>query len=138
MFLKVLLWLMIFVVFYAYLGYGMILFVLVMLKRLFKKDLQSLDPEEEPHVTLLVAAYNELDYVHDKVRNSLELDYPKEKLHLIWVTDGSDDGSPELLATYPEVTVCHIPERHGKIGAMNRGMQFVTSPPSLFPTISLS
>ncbi len=132
MFLKVLFWLMIFVVFYAYLGYGMILFLLVKLKRLFKRDLPSADPGEEPHFTLLVAAYNELDYVHDKVRNSLELDYPKEKLHLIWVTDGSDDGSPELLATYPEVTVCHIPERHWKIGAMNRGMQFVTSPVVIF------
>jgi cellulose synthase/poly-beta-1,6-N-acetylglucosamine synthase-like glycosyltransferase len=132
MVLKILFWLMIFVVFYAYLGYGMLLFVLVQLKRRFAKTRMVEDPEAEPHVTLLVAAYNERDYVKDKVRNSLELDYPREKLHLIWVTDGSDDGSTEMLAAYPEVTVCHIPERHGKIGAMNRGMQFVTSPIVIF------
>ena len=49
-----------------------------------------------PHVTLLIPAYNEADSVDEKMRNSLSLDYPKEKLTIVWVTDGSDDESLTL------------------------------------------
>ena len=51
----------------------------------------------EPEVTLFIAAYNEKDVIAEKMQNSLELEYPREKLHIMWVTDGSDDGTPELL-----------------------------------------
>jgi cellulose synthase/poly-beta-1,6-N-acetylglucosamine synthase-like glycosyltransferase len=86
---------------------------------------QKIDYTYEPEVTLFIAAYNEKDYVEAKMKNSLELDYPKDKLKIIWVTDGSDDGTPDLLQNYPNTTVHHLQERNGKIGAMNRGMEFV-------------
>jgi cellulose synthase/poly-beta-1,6-N-acetylglucosamine synthase-like glycosyltransferase len=130
--MKALFWAMILLVFYAYLGYGIVLYLLIRMKRLRQRDRNEPDPDFEPGVTLLVTAYNEMAYVHEKVKNSLDLDYPGEKLHLLWVTDGSDDGTPEELGKYPEVTVCHIPERHGKIGAMNRAMQFVKTPIVVF------
>jgi hypothetical protein len=38
------------------------------------------------------------------MKNSLELDYPKDKLKKLWVTDGSDDGTPDLLQNYPNTT----------------------------------
>ena len=60
------------------------------------------------------------------------LNYPKEKLKCIWVTDGSNDGTPELLSQYPDMTVYHENTRNGKIGAMNRVMQFVTTPITVF------
>jgi cellulose synthase/poly-beta-1,6-N-acetylglucosamine synthase-like glycosyltransferase len=66
------------------------------------------------------------------MNNSMELDYPKEKLHIVWVADGSDDGTPELLEEYPNVTLHYLPERKGKINAMNRGMKFVTTPIVIF------
>jgi cellulose synthase/poly-beta-1,6-N-acetylglucosamine synthase-like glycosyltransferase len=86
----------------------------------------------EPEVTLFIAAYNELDVVADKMKNTSQLDYPREKLHIVWVTDGSDDGTPELLAGYEGVEVHHHPQRSGKIGAMNRGMKFVKTPVVVF------
>jgi len=46
-------------------------------------------------------------------------------LHMFWVTDGSDDGTPDLLRQYKGLEVHHLPERNGKIGAMNRGMKLV-------------
>ena len=86
----------------------------------------------EPEVTLFVAAYNEKDYLDEKVNNSRSLNYPKEKVTQLWVTDGSDDGTPELLKKYEDVTVLHEPARNGKIAAMNRGMKQVKTPIVIF------
>lgn len=114
-------------------GYGILLYLLIKIRRFFKIGKKPLlNPDYEPEVTLFIAAYNEKDYVDAKMINSLELDYPKEKLNIIWVTDGSDDGTPDLLCKYPNTTVLHLDERNGKIGAMNRGMAFVKTPIVIF------
>ena len=124
--LQIIFWILLGVVFYTYLGYGIVLYILLRIKRLFKKKkLIVLSDNELPEVTLLIAAYNEQDYVKAKVENTLSLNYPQEKLHQIWVTDGSDDATPTLLAAYPNIEVLHKPERNGKIAAMNRGVKFV-------------
>ncbi|MGP8320680.1 MAG: glycosyltransferase, partial [Methanosarcinaceae archaeon] len=86
----------------------------------------------EPDVTLFVAAYNEIEFVDKKVNNSFSLDYPKEKLHHIWITDGSNDGTPEALNKYDNIIVYHNADRKGKIGAINRGMNFVKTPIVIF------
>ena len=136
--LKIILWILICVVFYAYLGYGIVLFILVKLKKLFRIGKKSKEarviPDYEPEVTLFVAAYNEKDYVDAKVANSFEMKYPKEKVKQVWVTDGSNDGTPDILAKYKDqgVEVYHEDARGGKIGAMNRGMNFVKSPIVIF------
>jgi cellulose synthase/poly-beta-1,6-N-acetylglucosamine synthase-like glycosyltransferase len=51
---------------------------------------------------------------------------------MVWVTDGSDDGTPDLLRQYEGVEVHHLPQRSGKIGAMNRGMKLVNTPIVVF------
>jgi len=131
--LKIVFWSLLFIVFYAYVGYGILLFAIVKLRRMLgltrKKEIQA---EYEPDVTLFIAAYNEKDFVAEKVKNSRELDYPADKLHMVWVTDGSDDGTPDLLRTFDGVEVHHQPQRSGKIGAMNRGMQLVKTPIVVF------
>jgi len=66
------------------------------------------------------------------MQNIFSLDYPKEKIKNVWVTDGSDDGTPDLLRQYPEVEVYHLPQRAGKIAAMNRGIQFIKTPIIIF------
>jgi len=131
--LKISFWLLFFIIFYAYVGYGIILYGLILLKRLIgfsKKRIE--DSGYEPDVTLFIAAYNEKDFVAEKVKNSRELDYPSEKLHMVWVTDGSDDGTPDLLKEYEGVEVHHLPQRSGKIGAMNRGMKVIKTPIVVF------
>jgi cellulose synthase/poly-beta-1,6-N-acetylglucosamine synthase-like glycosyltransferase len=130
--LKITFWILLFIVFYAYIGYGILLFILVKIKRLSGKKKVESRPGYEPEVTLFIAAYNEKDFVAEKIRNSLELDYPKDKLHMVWVTDGSDDGTPDVLRQYAGVEVHHLPQRSGKIGAMNRGMKFVKTPVVVF------
>lgn len=133
-YLEIIFWVLLFVVFYAYLGYGILLFFLVRLKRLFCRDKKVIQEDYEPDVTLFVAAYNEKDYVDAKVKNSFEMIYPKEKVHQVWVTDGSDDGTPDILREYKDqgIEVYHEDARGGKIGAMNRGMQFIKTPIVIF------
>jgi cellulose synthase/poly-beta-1,6-N-acetylglucosamine synthase-like glycosyltransferase len=131
--LKITFWSLLFIIFYAYIGYGILLYFIIKIKRMLGSHKIIAEIKDyEPDVTLFIAAYNEKDFVAAKIQNSLELEYPKEKLHMVWVTDGSDDGTPEELKKYAGVTVHHLPERSGKIGAMNRGMKFVETPIVVF------
>lgn len=131
--LKIIFGLLLFIVFYTYIGYGILLYIIIKISRLTGLSKQtSPDPGYEPDVTLFIAAYNEKDFIAEKVKNSRELDYPSEKLHMVWVTDGSDDGTPDELRKYPGVEVHHLQQRSGKIGAMNRGMNFVKTPVVVF------
>lgn len=131
--LKILFWIFLFIIVYTYVGYGILLFAIIKIRRFFKiGNKVKIDPTYEPEVTLFIAAYNEKDYVEAKMKNTLELEYPKEKLNIIWVTDGSDDGTPDMLNGYPNTTVHHLDARNGKIGAMNRGMEFVKTPIVIF------
>ncbi|MEQ8703126.1 MAG: glycosyltransferase family 2 protein [Phaeodactylibacter sp.] len=131
--LEILFWLFLFIVFYTYVGYGILLYVIIKIRRLLglHRPYEG-NTDYQPEVTLFVAAYNEKDYVAAKVRNSKSLNYPQDKVRHIWVTDGSDDGTPDLLRQYDRVEVYHDPARNGKIAAMNRGMQFVKSPIVIF------
>ncbi|MBN2635927.1 MAG: glycosyltransferase family 2 protein [Prolixibacteraceae bacterium] len=133
MILNLLFWLLLFILFYTYVGYSLVLFTLLKLKKLFRKDKKmQTDPEYEPEVCLFVTAYNEKDFIQQKVENSFALHYPKEKIQYLWITDGSDDGTPELLKKFPELEVHHLPERKGKMHAMNRGVKFVKAPIIIF------
>lgn len=118
-------WLLIFLIFYSYAGYPLLLFILSKFKS--GHTFQENNEHYQPTVTLFVTAYNEQDFVDFKIANSLALDYPKDKIELVWVTDGSDDRTNDLLKQYPEVKVYFQPARNGKINAMNRGMDFVNS-----------
>ncbi|MFW6259508.1 MAG: glycosyltransferase [Tangfeifania sp.] len=130
--LKLLFWILFSLLFYTYLGYGLVLFIAVRIKRLISSPIIQNQPDYEPDVCLFVTAFNEKDYIHQKVENSFQLDYPKEKIQYVWVTDGSDDGTPDLLKKYENLEVYHQPERRGKMHAMNRGMQFVNAPVVIF------
>ncbi len=125
--LTVLFWVFLFILFYTYLGYGIMLLILVKVKEIFKKKVCIALPEDDklPSVTLFITAFNEEDVVHNKMTNCLNLDYPEDKLDLVWCTDGSDDSTNALLAKYKRVRVLYEPIRNGKTAAMNRGMRYV-------------
>ncbi len=140
-------WLLIFIVFYSYIGYGVLLGLLVKSKRK-KSQLEIITPSRknrdlipqqynEPEVTFLVAAYNEEQWIDDKIRNSLALDYPKDKIHFFFVTDGSNDSTADRIVNFKNTEGYHIelfhqPERRGKIAAVERVMPFVKTPVVVF------
>ena len=128
--LKILFWICLVICIYTYVGYGVLLYLLVLLKRMVKgkpKQIELPEDSQLPDVAFMVCAYNEQDVVEMKMQNIHELDYPKEKLHVIWVTDGSSDNTNEYLKAYPEVEVIYSPERRGKTAALNHGLSMVTS-----------
>ncbi len=113
---------LIILVFYAYIGYGILLQIL----NSFKGQKEVSDKSQFlPEITFLVPAYNEIDFVDQKVKNSMELDYPKSRIRFVWITDGSNDGTENKLKDYPEIQVYHSLERRGKTAALNRAMQLI-------------
>ena len=101
--LKILFWVCLFIVFYTYIGYGILLYLIIRIKRLVKgKKAPTPMPtdEELPTMTLMICAYNEQDIVAEKMENTRALDYPKDKFRVMWVTDGRNDRTNELLAAY--------------------------------------
>ncbi|OFX89541.1 MAG: glycosyl transferase [Bacteroidetes bacterium GWF2_33_16] len=130
--MEILFWILFAFLIYSYLGYPLLMFCISIIINAFTSKKESGDLLFEPHVTLFVTAFNEIDVVHQKVKNSFDLDYPKDKLHFVWVTDGSTDGTNNELKKYPEITIFHQDDRKGKIHAMNRGMRFVNTPLVIF------
>ena len=129
--LEVIFWISLFVIFYTYLGYGILLYFMVKLKNIFHKPIYYYE-QDTPEVTLFIAAYNEEEVVKDKMENTFAIDYPENALKIVWVTDGSNDKTNELLKAYSNVIVLYEPERRGKTAAINRGMKYVTSPIIVF------
>ncbi len=124
-------WFCLLLVFYTYLGYGIVLFILVKIKKVFVKN-RSFDPNYQPAVTLVVPAFNEESFIMEKVKNSLELDYPKDKLRILFVTDGSNDNTYQILKEATGVEVSHKDRRAGKAAAENRAMTLIDTPIVVF------
>ena len=126
-------WSGLFILFYAYLGYALLLWLLLRFR--VNRFPVWVEPGATawPEVTFVVCAYNEAKWMPYKIANSLLLDYPRDRVRFIFVTDGSDDGTPDLVANYaypPDVRweLLHQPERQGKIAAFQRAMLFTTAP----------
>ncbi|MFK8101012.1 MAG: glycosyltransferase family 2 protein [Saprospiraceae bacterium] len=97
----------------------------------------SIQEDKLPEVTFVVAAYNEQDWIEDKIKNSLALKYPKGKLQFLYVTDGSDDATPDLIKNFPiphgiKSRLFHESARRGKIAAVERIMEYIDTPIVVF------
>jgi|WetSurMetagenome_2_1015567.scaffolds.fasta_scaffold16967_3 cellulose synthase/poly-beta-1,6-N-acetylglucosamine synthase-like glycosyltransferase len=122
-------------VIYTYCGYGILLVVLVKLKRLLGyKIFSPIMPSDDslPEVTLLICAYNEEAIIKEKIDNCNSLNYPNKKLNFLWVTDGSNDSTNSILSQFPKIRVIYNPERKGKTSAINHGMTEVKTPLVVF------
>jgi cellulose synthase/poly-beta-1,6-N-acetylglucosamine synthase-like glycosyltransferase len=128
-------WICLFLVFYTYVGYGIVAWTWVQFKQLFSSpQLIPHNPDFMPSVTLVVAAYNEYDCISQKLQNSLALHYPAERLHLLFVTEGSTDGTTEFLQgqASAQIQVIGGNIRRGKVEAINHAMSYVTTPIVVF------
>lgn len=125
-------WISIFVIIYTFIGYGFILFLLVKIKRLFIKPSLFQEHPELPFVSILVAAYNEEEIITDKIINTLDLNYPKDKLHIIFITDGSTDRTAEKVKEYPEIVLLHEDVRAGKMAAIKRAIPLIKDEITVF------
>ncbi len=120
-----------FILFYSYIGYGILLWIWVKMKNAFLGRV-ALNGEFLPPVTLIIAAYNEEDFIENKIVNTFGLDYPADRFKVIFVTDGSSDSTPSIVSRYPSIRLLHNQERKGKVDAMHRAMQYVETPFVIF------
>lgn len=126
-------WISLFIILYTFVGYGLLLFSLIKIKRIFTKSIPFKDiPGHVPKVTVLVAAYNEEDIILDKVKNTLELNYPENKIQLIFITDGSTDRTVERLRNIEGITLLHEDTRSGKMAAIKRAIPFINGDVTVF------
>jgi cellulose synthase/poly-beta-1,6-N-acetylglucosamine synthase-like glycosyltransferase len=99
------------------------------------EDASRLGPDSEktdtelPTVTMVISAYNEKDILPDKISNCRAIDYPPEKLTFLIGSDGSTDGTAQILHRIEDdrfgVLVSRI--RRGKVQMLNRLMKQVAS-----------
>jgi cellulose synthase/poly-beta-1,6-N-acetylglucosamine synthase-like glycosyltransferase len=123
-------WSCVALVLYAYFGYPLVLFVCYGLVQI-GRDWAFLQLREDrrcaefpyaelPSVTLLFAAYNEEEHLAEKIENTIQLDYPAEKLQVVIVSDGSSDRTNEILSRVsdPRFEIVIRSERSGKCAAL--------------------
>lgn len=109
-------WLLLGAVAYTYLGYAAILWF-------FRKPVKPLlQPVEFPHLTHIIAAYNEEQEIKAKVRNTLAIRYPADRIRHIVITDGSTDGTAATAAETAGIIHLHQAKREGKVAALNRAV----------------
>ena len=118
-FMESVFWVSCALVIYNYAGYAVIVYPINSLKR------KKANPQKGyfPTVSFIVAAYNEEDCIEKKIINSLEQDYPADKIEYIFITDGSTDTTPAIIQQYASIHLLHSPERRGKSAALNRAVQ---------------
>ena len=124
-------WISLGILSYCYIGYGLILFLFNNIKVLFVPDRKSRSANL-PAVTLIISVYNEEAILEQKIINTLAIDYPAGLLEILFVTDGSDDSSVDIIKKYPQTTLLHQAERKGKYAAIKRAMRQVKTPVVVF------
>jgi len=114
------------VLFQAYVGYPLSLVVLGLFRGRGKRPQVDGDP---PTVTLVISAYNEERWMRAKIENSLALDYPRERLRIVVVSDGSTDATESITREYAGrgVELRAFPGRRGKVACLNGTIGALTS-----------
>ena len=113
-------WISVGTILYTYLGYPLILYV---------RSRWSARPVRSapilPSISIIVAAHNEAHTLPDKLHNLLQMDYPQDRLEVVVVSDGSTDGTNELLSQRVDgkLLAFILPEHKGKAIALNRGIE---------------
>lgn len=115
-------WVSALLILYAYAGYPLMLRVVT----------SVLDPPDDepapgdpPSVTMIVPVYNERQHIVEKMKNTAALDYPAGRLEVLFVSDGSTDGTADLVAQHRDSrsVLVELETRRGKAAALNAGLE---------------
>ena len=118
--LGILFWSCVLLIIYTYAGYPLLIWMLSRFTSTPKLASNSI-----PFITLLIAAFNEEKVIAQKIENSLQLDYPRDRLQILVMDDGSEDRTQEIIKNYADrgVELAYNPPRRGKMAAINRAIQ---------------
>lgn len=111
--------------FYAYVGYPALLWLLALRRR------EQPRISEFPTVTVIIAAFDEADVIAETVQNKMALDYPADRLQMIVVSDGSQDGTDDIVHAIAEahpgrILLLRQEPRQGKTSALNLAVEHAT------------
>src|SRR5262245_59790389 len=108
---------------FIYVGYPALMFALsLFLRRPVRRD------DITPRVSIIIAAYNEERDIEAKLKNTLELDYPRDRMEIIVASDCSTDRTADIVRSFgaPGVILRRQPARFGKTVAQNRAAKAVS------------
>ena len=112
------------IVAYAYVGYPTLLRILAVFRR---REAPRREPIQWPQLTITLPVYNEAPVIADTLDTILTLDYPRDRMHVLVVSDASTDGTDEIVSQYADrgVQLVRMPERLGKTAAENAARNFL-------------
>lgn len=128
--MEIIFWISILFIAFVYVGYGVVIWMAN--KILGSKTTLQYPTEELPEIAVLIAAYNEEAIIKEKINNTLSLNYPKEKLKIYVISDGSNDATNEIVKSFADVELLFEQSRKGKTAAINRAMPYVNEPVTIF------
>src|SRR3990172_4799636 len=125
------LWTNVGLILYVYIGYPALLWLLNKLKG---EWLVGFGESYEPRISLIIAAHNEERVIAQKLENTLELEYPRDKLEILIVSDGSADMTAEIVRRYTGrgVHLLELLQNYGKATAQNSAVEHATGEILLF------
>lgn len=118
--MKILFYLSIILLFYTYFGYP--LFMVLLLK--LKKEKAINKSPITPYISLIISAYNEEKNIGAKLNDIQNLNYPKDKMEVVVVSDASTDGTDEIIKGFLNlgVKLIRMEKRSGKIAAYRKAL----------------
>ena len=133
--LAIVFWFSVAAVLYTYIGYPLLL---VACHSFCRRHPSKTDDMFRPTISIVLAAYNEARHIREKIKNCLALDYPRESLQIIVGSDGSDDGTNEIVQEFRDqgVELMAFHPRRGKMATVNRIVRRATGEICVFSDIS--
>ena len=124
-----------FLLFYTFLGYPLFLYFL----SFFMKNKLHRGVEELT-ITIVIPVHNEQSTIRAKIQNCLEIDYPRQQVHLVVVSDCSTDNTEKIVKTFDpqRVSFLAMPFRGGKVAAQNYALNYCDSDIIIFTDVAIS
>lgn len=129
---KIIFWASILTVIYTHIGYPILLFII----SIFKKQKYKIDNSYTPFLSVIISAYNEEKNLAQKLKNTITLSYPKDKIEFIIVSDGSTDNTNSIIREFEKIDTrikkIILEKRHGKSYCLNRAIEIAEGEALLF------
>jgi cellulose synthase/poly-beta-1,6-N-acetylglucosamine synthase-like glycosyltransferase len=127
---QIIFWLAMLAVLYVYAGYP----ALLCLVASFRPRRRGSDSRYTPSISILIAACNEEATIETKLKQTMQLEYPADKLEVLVLSDGSQDQTDEIVRRFPDprVRLVRVAERRGKTNAQNVGVKQATGEVLIF------
>lgn len=134
--MELIFWIAVILILYAYIGYPIILYAYSLTGKEKKFNSTLTD---YPKLTFIIPVYNEEKILKEKINNTLNLEYPIDLMEVIIVSDGSTDGTTDIMRQYNNSPIRFVEQvkRQGKASALNKGLEASTGEIVVFTDASI-